>query len=89
MSTHNVGFDMQLRISFMLKLCYSLLLECNALFIKPLRYVDPEDRIFNGVISDVSIELRGTTLTTSDSIERGSPVDTEIVSDFSYYKGNN
>ena len=37
-----------------------------------LRYPDPEDRIFNHVISDISVELRETTLTISDSIETGS-----------------
>ena len=44
-----------------------------------LRYLDPEDRIFNRIISDISIELRETTLTISDSNETRSPVETEIV----------
>ena len=34
-----------------------------------LRYLDPKDRIFNRVISDISVVLRETTLTISDSIE--------------------
>ena len=38
-----------------------------------------EDQIFNHVISDISLVLRETTLTTSDSIETGSPIETEIV----------
>ena len=33
------------------------------------RYPDPEDGIFNRVIFDISIVLRETTLTVSDSIE--------------------
>ena len=36
-------------------------------------YLDPEDRIFNRVITDISVILRETNLTISDSIE------TEIV----------
>ena len=34
-----------------------------------LMYSDPEDRNFNRVISDISVVLRETTLTISDSIE--------------------
>ena len=45
----------------------------------PLRYSYPEDRIFNRVISDISVVQRETTLTTSDSIEASSPVKSEIV----------
>ena len=41
--------------------------------------VDPEDRIFYPVISDISVALRETTLTISDSIETDSPVETELV----------
>ena len=37
------------------------------------RWPDPEDRIFNRVISDISVVLRETTLTISHSIETGSP----------------
>ena len=40
-----------------------------------LRYSDPEDRIFNSVISDIFVEQRETTLTILNSIETGSPVD--------------
>ena len=42
-----------------------------------LRYAGPEHRIFNRVISDISVVLRKL-LTISDSIETGSPVKTEI-----------
>ena len=35
--------------------------------------------IFNRINSDIFVELRETTLTISDSIEAGSPVETEIV----------
>ena len=38
-----------------------------------LRYWDPEDRIFNRIILDISVALKETTLTISDSIETGSP----------------
>ena len=38
-----------------------------------LRYSYPDDRIFNLVISDISVVLRETTLIISDSIETGSP----------------
>ena len=44
-----------------------------------LRYPNREDRIFNRVISDISVVLRETTLTISDSIQTGSPVEKEIV----------
>ena len=47
-----------------------------------LRYPNPEDRIFSPVISDISVVLRETTLIISDSIETGSPVETELVSAF-------
>ena len=40
---------------------------------------DPEDRIFNRVIPDISVVLRETTLTISDSIETSSPIESEIV----------
>ena len=46
---------------------------------RSLRYHDPEDRIFNRVISDISVVLRETTLILPDSIETGSLVETEIV----------
>ena len=39
-----------------------------------LRYPEPEIRIFNHVIFDISVALRETTLTISDSIKTGSPV---------------
>ena len=38
-----------------------------------------KDRNFNRVISDISIVLRETTLTISDFIETGSPVESKIV----------
>ena len=44
-----------------------------------LRYLDPEDRMSNRVISDISVVLRETTLTVSDSIETSFPVKSEIV----------
>ena len=44
-----------------------------------LRYPDLEDRVFNRVISDISVVLGETTLTISDSVETGSPVESEIV----------
>ena len=40
---------------------------------------DPEDRIFNRVISDISIVLTETTLSISDSIETISSVESEMV----------
>ena len=40
------------------------------------RYPNSEDRIFNRVISDISIALRETTITISDSIKKGSPIET-------------
>ena len=43
-----------------------------------LRYSDPEDRMFDRIIYDVSIVLRETTLTISDSIVTGTPVESEI-----------
>ena len=45
-----------------------------------LSHQDPEDRIFNRVISDISVVLRETTVTISDSIEPDSAVESEIVS---------
>ena len=45
-----------------------------------LRYPDTEDRIFNYVISDISVALGEINPTISDSIETCSPVETEIVS---------
>ena len=49
-------------------------------FSAVLRYPDPEDRILNRVISDISVVLRETALTTciSDSIQPGSSLDSEI-----------
>ena len=44
-----------------------------------LRYPDPEGRIFNRFISDISVVRRETTLTISDSIETVSQVDTKKV----------
>ena len=44
-----------------------------------LRYPGSADRIFNRVILDMSVILRETTLTISDSDETGSPVETEMV----------
>ena len=44
-----------------------------------LRYSYPEDRIFNRVISDISIVVRETTLTISDSPKTVSPIKSEIV----------
>ena len=42
-----------------------------------LRYSNPEDWNFNRVISDMSVVLRETILTILDSIETGSPLETE------------
>ena len=39
-----------------------------------IRFSYPEDRIFNRVISDISIVLRESTLTISDSTETGTPL---------------
>ena len=44
-----------------------------------LRYSFPEDRIFNPVTSDISVVLRDTTLTISNSIQTNLPVEYEIV----------
>ena len=44
-----------------------------------VRYSDPKDRIFNRVISDISVVLWETTLTVSDSVKTVSPVKSEIV----------
>ena len=44
-----------------------------------LRYPYPDIKIFNRVISDISVVLRETTLTISDSIETNSPDESEIV----------
>ena len=44
-----------------------------------LKYPDPEYRIFNRVIAGISVVLRETTFTISDSIEICSAVKTEIV----------
>ena len=38
-----------------------------------------EDRIFNRIISDISVVHMETSLTISDSIETGKPIETEIV----------
>ena len=43
------------------------------------RYPDPVDRIYNRVISDISVVLRENTLTISDSIKTGLLVETEVV----------
>ena len=43
-----------------------------------LRYPDPEDRIFNRVISDISVVKREITLTISDTIEIVSPGESEM-----------
>ena len=44
-----------------------------------IKIPDYEDRIFNRIISDFSVVPRETTLTISDYIETGSPVEIEIV----------
>ena len=44
-----------------------------------LTYLYPEDRIFNRVIWDISVVVRETTLTISDSTETVSPVKSQIV----------
>ena len=44
-----------------------------------VHYYAPEDRIFDHVISDISVVLRETTLSISYSIETGSPAETEII----------
>ena len=44
-----------------------------------LRCSDCEDRIFNRVISDISFLLKEISLTSSDWIETGSQVESEIV----------
>ena len=44
-----------------------------------LRYPDAEDRIFNRVVSIISVVRRETTFTVLDSIETVSPVESEIV----------
>ena len=41
--------------------------------------MDPEDRIFNRVISDIPVVLWENTLTISDSTETGTPVGYEMV----------
>ena len=43
------------------------------------RYPHPEEWIFNCVISAISVVLRETTITTSDSIWTGLPVKSETV----------
>ena len=48
-------------------------------FLNLLRYPDPEGRIFNCVISDISIVLRETTLIILDSIETSSPFEMKIM----------
>ena len=49
-----------------------------------------DNKIFNRVISDIAVVLREITLTVSESIETGSPVESEIVRVVSpKYKGNN
>ena len=44
-----------------------------------LKYPNPDYWIFNRVISDISVVLRETTLTISDSTETGSSVEVEVV----------
>ena len=53
---------------------------CPLILPVTLRYLDPEDRTFNRVISDISVVLGESTLTISDSIEAGLPVGSKIVS---------
>ena len=43
------------------------------------RYWNPAGRVFNRNFSDISVVLRETTLTISDSIETGSPVEPKMV----------
>ena len=50
----------------------------SVIFPSVLRYLNPEDQLFNCVISDISVVLRETTLTISYSIDKGSIVETEI-----------
>ena len=58
-----------------------------------VRYPDPEDRIFNHVISDISVVLRETTLTISDSIEseivRAVFLSTTEITEIIRFKKNN
>ena len=56
------------------------------LFCQRLRYRFPKDRILNCLILNISVLLRKTTRTISDSIEKGSPVESKIVNS---YNGNN
>ena len=58
---------------------YSLSLELskNLSFGKGLRYSDSTDLIFNRVIPIISIVLRETTRTISDSIDTSSPDESE------------
>ena len=68
--------------SFFLSVFKRLVLQTRkdqGLFGKLSRYLDFEDRIFNRVISDISVVLKKTTVTISDSIETGASVDSEIV----------
>ena len=63
---------------------YSFPTECKLLTILRikfalLRYQNPEDRIFNCIILDISVVPRDTTPTISDSTETGLPVKSEIV----------
>ena len=51
----------------------------QSLFWKKVKFADPEDRIFNRFISDISVVLREIIVTFSDSIETDSPVKTEII----------
>ena len=52
---------------------------CHTITKGDLSYPDPEDRSFNRVISDISVVQRENIFTISDSIEKGSPVETEIL----------
>ena len=51
----------------------------NALNFDQYKLSFPKDRIFRHAILNISIVLRETTLTTSDSVETGSPVEIKIV----------
>ena len=76
---HNICPYFQFQI-FLLNSIYTELKDAFSDIIKfHLRCTDSEDRIFNHVISDISVVVRETTLTVSDSIETGSPADSEIV----------
>ena len=50
-----------------------------SLYCRQLRYPHLGDQIFNCVISDISVVQRETTLTISDSIVKGLPVESKIL----------